>query len=234
MASASLVEVAGGMAAGGDLPQRRRLEAAALHRMGTAGMEVTTGGRVEGRGYLALHRLEAAPALIESWDLGEKRLGIGMVRLPEQLLGGRALDDAAQVHDQDAVGDVLDDAEVVADEEIGQVQLLAEPDEEIDDLRLDRDVEGRHRLVADDELRVDRQRPGDADALPLAAGELGRIARLVAGIEADAAERVVEGAIEIAARHQPMHPRRLAHDLPHLEARIERGEWILEDHLGAE
>ena len=34
----------------------------------------------------------------------------------------------------------------------------------------------RHRLVEDDDLRVADQRPGDGDALPLAAGELGRVA----------------------------------------------------------
>src|SRR5258707_3123387 len=124
MASASLVEVAGGMAAGGDLPQRRRLEAAALHRMRTTGMEVTTGGRVEGRGYLALHRLEAAPALIEAWDLGEKRLGIGMVRLPEQLLGGRALGAAGPVHGYDAGWGVLGDTAGVAAVERRQGPLL--------------------------------------------------------------------------------------------------------------
>ena len=49
--------------------------------------------------------------------------------------------------------------------------------EQIDDLRLDRDVERRDRLVADDQLRLAGQRAGDADALALAAGELVRIAR---------------------------------------------------------
>jgi hypothetical protein len=53
--------------------------------------------------------------------------------------------------------------------------------QQVDDLRLDRHVERRHRLVADDQLRAPGQRPGDADALALAAGELVRIALGVSG-----------------------------------------------------
>ena len=48
--------------------------------------------------------------------------------------------------------------------------------EEVDDLRPDRHVERRHRLVGDDELRVQRQRTGDADPLALAAAERVRVA----------------------------------------------------------
>src|SRR3546814_16553905 len=55
-------------------------------------------------------------------------------------------------------------------------QLALQLVQQGDDLRLDGDVEGGHRLVADDELRVEDQRAGDADALALAAGELVRIA----------------------------------------------------------
>ena len=48
---------------------------------------------------------------------------------------------------------------------------------QVDHLRLDRHVERADRLVGDDDLRVGRERARDADALPLAAGELVRIAR---------------------------------------------------------
>ncbi len=40
----------------------------------------------------------------------------------EELGGGPGFDDAAEVHDDDAIADVLDHAEVVADEEIREVQ----------------------------------------------------------------------------------------------------------------
>ena len=56
--------------------------------------------------------------------------------------------------------------------------------EQVDDLGLDGDVERGDRLVGDDQLRVQRQRAGHADALALAAGELVREAVVVLGVEA--------------------------------------------------
>jgi hypothetical protein len=85
------------------------------------------------------------------------------------------LDEVAQVHDPDPVGDVLDDGEVVGDEQVGQVELAAQVEEQVEDLALDRHVERRHGLVADDELGIEGE-AGDADALALAAAELVRIA----------------------------------------------------------
>ena len=86
------------------------------------------------------------------------------------------LDDAAEIHDGDAVADVLDHGEIVRDEEVGEAEPRLEVDQQVEDLRLDRDVERRDRLVGDDQLRLERERARDADALALAAGELVRIA----------------------------------------------------------
>ena len=72
--------------------------------------------------------------------------------------------------------DVADDAQVVGDEQVGQPHLALQLQQQVDDLRLDGDVQRRHRLVGDDQLRLQGQRPRDADALPLAARELVRIA----------------------------------------------------------
>ena len=46
---------------------------------------------------------------------------------------------------------------------------------QVEDLRLDRDVERRDGLVGDDQLRIERERAGEADALALPARELVRI-----------------------------------------------------------
>ena len=53
-------------------------------------------------------------------------------------------------------------------------QPVAEVGEQVEDLRADRDVERRDRLVEDDQRRLDDQRAGDGDALALAAGEFVR------------------------------------------------------------
>ena len=68
-----------------------------------------------------------------------------------QLVDVGQLDHPAQVHDPDPVADVLDHGEVVGDEQVGQAELLLEVVEQVQHLALDRHVERRHGLVADDE-----------------------------------------------------------------------------------
>ena len=73
---------------------------------------------------------------------------------------GGQLDDLAEIHHGDTVRHVLDDGEVVADEQQGQPQLPLQILQQIDDLRLYRDVERRHCLVADDEVGLGGQARG--------------------------------------------------------------------------
>ena len=72
----------------------------------------------------------------------EQGPGVGMAGRGEQVVRRCRLDDAAEVHHGHPVGDVLDDAEVVGDDEVGEVELALQPLEQVDDLRLDGDVEG--------------------------------------------------------------------------------------------
>ena len=69
------------------------------------------------------------------------------------------LHDLAEVHHRDPVADVLDDRQVVGDEQVGEPEPLAEVRQQVEDLPLDRDVEGGDRLVADDELGLDARGP---------------------------------------------------------------------------
>ena len=55
---------------------------------------------------------------------------------------------------------------------------------------LHRDVQRAGRLVGDHQPRVERQRPGDADALPLAAGQLVRVAAGERGGQLDRVEQL--------------------------------------------
>ena len=85
--------------------------------------------------------------------------------------------------------------------------------QQVDDLRLDRHVERGHRLVADDQLRLARERPGDADALALAAGELVRIAVRVGREQADRAQQVGHALALLASGCEAVEPDRLADDV---------------------
>ena len=95
-----------------------------------------------------------------------------MQGIAEQVVAGCLLHHLAEIHDSNIVGEVLDDGEVVGDENVGQPHVLLKLLEQIENLRLDRHVQRRDRLVADDELGLDRQGAGDADALAAAAVEL--------------------------------------------------------------
>ena len=81
----------------------------------------------------------------------------------------RELDDAAIGHHRDPIGHVVHHGEIVRDEQEGQPALGLEILEQVEDLGLDRDVERRDRLVADDQVGIEREGAGDADALALAA-----------------------------------------------------------------
>jgi hypothetical protein len=48
---------------------------------------------------------------------------------------------------------VADHAEVVGDEDVGELELVLEVLEQVDDLGLDRDVQRGDRLVGDDQPR---------------------------------------------------------------------------------
>ena len=100
-----------------------------------------------------------------------------MVRAFVDGLGEAELHQPAEVEHGDPVGDVAHDPEVVGDEEVGDLLLRLELDEQVEDRRLDGDVERRGRLVADDELRVAGKRPGDREALLQPARQLPRLWR---------------------------------------------------------
>ncbi len=118
----------------------------------------------------------------------------------------RDLDDAPEIHHGHAVADMGDDGEVMGDEQVREIVLALQVDQQVDHLRLDRDVERGDRLVAHDQTRPERQRPRDADALPLPAGELMRIILHLVRPQADLREQfgdagpVARGRLQVRAR----------------------------------
>ena len=116
----------------------------------------------------------------------------------------------------------------------GDLQPLAQLVEQVDDLRLDRRVERGDRLVGDQHLRADGERPRDADALALAAAQRVRQVVLEARREADRHEQLVDALGALGARRrQRVHLQHLVERLRQAHARIERRIRILEHHLDA-
>ena len=107
-------------------------------------------------------------------------LGVGMLRLVEHLGDRALLDDLALGHHADAVGHLAHDAEVVGDEQQRHAVARLQGLQQLQDLRLDGDVERRGRLVGDQQVGLVGQRHGDHHALALAARELVRDRRRAA------------------------------------------------------
>ncbi len=108
-----------------------------------------------------------------------------MQGLAEDRILGALLHRPAQVHHHDVVGDVVHHAQIVRDEEVGELELDLQLAQQVQDLRLDRDVERRDRLVRHHQLRPQHQGAGDGDALALAAREHVGIAVVMLRPQAD-------------------------------------------------
>ena len=144
-----------------------------------------------------------------------------MARLAEEHRRLRQLHHLAEIHHAHPVADEADDGEVVGDEEDAERVAALDRAQHVEDLRLDRHVERGHWLVGDQQLGIERERAGEADALALPAAELVGVALRVAGIEADRVQQLAHPLPELPPRHHAVRDERLGHDVEHRPARVE-------------
>ena len=130
---------------------------------------------------------------------------VGMAGPVEQLIDVRLLDLLARIHDHDPLGDLGDHAQIVRDQHDGVPSLSCSSCSSSQDLRLDRDVERRGRLVGDQQSRIAGQRHRDHHPLAHAAGQLVRIvAQPPLGVgDADQLEQVDRRVARACARSAP-------------------------------
>ncbi len=146
---------------------------AAFDRIRAAGSKMTAAGRVHGRWDIAPQHVAGSVRVgIRYRNGGDECTRIGVPGGAVERIRIRVFHDAAQVHDGDIIGDVFDHRQVVGDEEICQLHFILQVQEQVENLRLDRNVQGRHRLVADDQTRFKGHGAGNTDPLALTAAEL--------------------------------------------------------------
>ncbi len=150
----------------------------------------------------------------------------------EDGIGRPRLDDPPGIHDVHGLGDRGDHAEVVGDQEQRHAGLVRDLADQLQDLRLDGDVERGRWLVGDQQLRPSGQRHGDHHPLALAARQLVRveIGREARRIEPDPLHRPPRHA---SASARPT-PTRASQTLGDLSAdgvdRVEGRHRLLKDH----
>ena len=136
------------------------------------------------------------------------------------------LDHLAEIHHQHAVADVLDDVEVVRDEDVGQVRTAPSGRRSRFSTCASTDLSSADTASSRITRRGDqRQRPGDVDALALAAGQLVRIAPPEAvRVEADLRQQIVRQGHAPCRAGMPWTRGPKAIESSIDQARIERGD----------
>ena len=118
------------------------------------------------------------------------------------------------------------------DEDIRQPPLLLQPAQQVQDLRLNGHIQRRDRLVADDELRVHRQRPRDAHALAAAAVQLVRIGVHQPLVQTHGLHQLQHlGKALIGVAVFARERQRFVDGLRDGELGVERGKRVLKDQL---
>ena len=187
---------------------------------------------VDGRGQLALE--QDALLLVQDVRGGnrrQQRLGVGVDRHAEQLLGGAGLHQLAQVHDTDVSGDVPHDGQVVGDEHVGQALLLLQVLHEVEDLGLDGHVQRGDRLVADDEGGIQRDGARHTDTLTAATVQLVGVGIPQALVQADRCHDGLGPLDDLRLGETLGADQGLLHRLKHGHAGVEGGVGVLEDDL---
>ena len=116
----------------------------------------------------------------------------------------------------------------MGDQEDGHAKLVAQLEQQFQNLRLDGDVEGRGRLVRNQEARAADQGHRDHHPLAKAARELVGIL-IIAPLHSTDADQIEHfqnlGTVGLA-----MEPERFADLEPNLQGRVQAGHRLLEDH----
>ena len=147
------------MPVGKELQLRLHLVADILAKR-TARMKAATRRRMDRARHVSLKDHPFFLAIrIGNRNGGEKSAGIRMLRVLVNLVAGGDLHDLSQIHDRHPVADMLDHSEIVGNKKIGEMPFFLKLLQEIDDLGLNRDIQGGDRLVRHDKFWIHSQGP---------------------------------------------------------------------------
>jgi hypothetical protein len=155
-----------------------------------------------------------------------------MTRPLEEVAGERALDDAAGVHHEHAMAGAGDDSQIMGNENDRETALVQKLAQELEDLRLDGDVESRGGLVGDQELGIAEEGHGDHDALAHAATELMGVTAEAGGSvgNVDALQELERARSSGLVGEAEVKNGALGQLFTDAEIGVQASHWILEDH----
>lgn len=95
-----------------------------------------------------------------------------MILVFKEIVSAAQLYHLPQIHDHNSIGHMVHHGQVVRDKQISKFPLLLNVLHKIQNLCLNRDVQGRYRFITYDELRLKRQCPGNSNTLSTSAVQL--------------------------------------------------------------
>jgi len=181
---------------------------------------------------IALENSGAVPAFgDEAGNRLQQALRVRVLRAFKHRRRGRKLDDAPEIHDCHSIGHVAHDREFMGDQQHAETGMTLQILQQIENLRLDRHIERRYRLIEDEERGSYSQSAGEADPLPLATAEAAGQAIGDALRQPDFAQQTRHLLRRCRRRTNSMKEQNFAESRGNALARIERGVRILKDHL---
>src|SRR6516164_3424348 len=153
----------------------RTLPPATFHRLWAAWVEGAARWEFVEPRHRPLHLAEPVASTADPRDRAHQATRIGVPGIGDDVAYGTNLDDPPGIHDRDAVRRLGNDAYVVGDQHDCRAVVTTQPSQQSQDLRLNRNIERRCRLIGDDQLRIGGNRQCNDDALPHAARKLMRI-----------------------------------------------------------
>jgi hypothetical protein len=139
--------------------------------------------------------------------------------------------DQTPAHDDEVVGDLAHEGEIMGDEHMGQAGRGPDIEQQVQDLGPNRHVEGGDGLVEHQELGPRRERPGDRHPLALTAGQLARDGAGVAVVQAHLVQELEHPLPSPSAIMAAVEAEGLVQAGTDALSRVQRGVWMLEDAL---
>src|SRR5882724_2159104 len=119
----------------------------------------------------------------------------------------------------------------MGNEKVGEMHLLLQLLQEIDDLRLNRNIQRGDWLVADNKFRVHGQGARDTDALALPAAKLVGVTVVMILAEAHRMEQFIDAVALSSTLGKFVNFQTFADDIADAHPRIQRGIGILKNDL---
>jgi len=108
----------------------------------TSGVKTATNGRVGWAGQVSFEQNSIASVELRVWNRRSRNQSyrIGVERRLVNLVTLTDFGNSPQVHYSYAIANISHNVEIMRDKEVGQIELFLQVNQEIEDLRLDRDV----------------------------------------------------------------------------------------------